>query len=96
MVCEKCTSKLRQLPSAKKLPNSRKPSSLTTIGSRPLLPKDKFKPNNKESFKKCKICKKPTHREGAYYCQDCSYQKGICALCGMKIANTSSYKQSNT
>uniref|UniRef100_A0A0K0E7G7 Cysteine-rich PDZ-binding protein n=2 Tax=Strongyloides stercoralis TaxID=6248 RepID=A0A0K0E7G7_STRER len=94
MVCEKCTSKLRQLPSAKKLQNSQKPS--TSIINRPLLSKDKFKPNNKDSFKKCKICKKPTHREGAYYCQDCSYQKGICALCGRKIANTSSYRQSST
>uniref|UniRef100_A0A0N5BHY1 Cysteine-rich PDZ-binding protein n=1 Tax=Strongyloides papillosus TaxID=174720 RepID=A0A0N5BHY1_STREA len=97
MVCEKCTSKLRQLPSAKKLPNSKRPPTASSSSiSRPLQSKDKFKPNSKETFRKCNICKKPTHREGAYYCQDCSYQKGICALCGRKIANTSSYRQSNT
>uniref|UniRef100_A0A0N4Z9F3 Cysteine-rich PDZ-binding protein n=1 Tax=Parastrongyloides trichosuri TaxID=131310 RepID=A0A0N4Z9F3_PARTI len=87
MVCENCISKLRQLPSSRRK---------LKITDKPLQQNDKFKKTSADKFKKCKICKKVTHREGAYYCQDCSYQKGICALCGRKISNTTSYRQSAT
>ena len=28
------------------------------------------------------------------YCQKCAYHKGLCAMCGKQILDTSKYKQS--
>jgi len=41
----------------------------------------------------CKICKKKTPT-GHHYCQECSYKKGICSMCGRKILDVSCYLQS--
>jgi len=43
---------------------------------------------------KCKLCKSALHQPG-HYCQACSYKKGICAMCGVKILDTKFYKQSS-
>ncbi|PIO75304.1 hypothetical protein TELCIR_02645 [Teladorsagia circumcincta] len=43
---------------------------------------------------KCKICKCSIHQVGSHYCQTCAYQKGICAMCGKRILNTSGLRQS--
>ena len=32
----------------------------------------------------CRICKCKVHQAGSHYCNDCAYQKGICAMCGKK------------
>lgn len=29
------------------------------------------------------------------YCHACAYSKGLCAMCGVQILDTKSYKQSN-
>jgi len=42
----------------------------------------------------CRICKGNLHQPG-FYCQRCAYAKGICSMCGKKILDTSSYKQTN-
>lgn len=42
---------------------------------------------------RCKTCKATLHQD-ALYCQGCAYQKGICAMCGKQILDTSNYKQS--
>merc|ERR1712137_777828 len=52
--------------------------------------KDDFNPY----ARKCKICTGGISLQGAYYCQDCAYSKGICSMCGKKVLDTSSYKQS--
>ena len=44
---------------------------------------------------KCGICKSSNVQKGYAYCQSCSYKKGICAMCGKKILDTSCYKQKN-
>ena len=44
---------------------------------------------------KCRICKSANVQKGYYYCQKCAYSKGICAMCGKKILDTSMYKQKN-
>ncbi|TNV75144.1 hypothetical protein FGO68_gene8999 [Halteria grandinella] len=55
---------------------------------------------NKNKYKfdplasKCRICKVQKVMPGHYYCQHCSYVKGICSMCGVKIINTKMYKQS--
>lgn len=48
------------------------------------------------SFGACRICKQKVHEPGRHYCQSCAYKKGICAMCGVRILNTKSYKQSAT
>ena len=47
----------------------------------------RFKPTV-GTFRKCRLCKMMVHHVAAHYCQNCAYQKGICAMCGRKIANT--------
>lgn len=42
----------------------------------------------------CKICKNPVHHKGGRYCQYCSYKKGLCSMCGIKIMDTTMYRQS--
>ena len=42
---------------------------------------------------KCKVCKSSLHQE-AIYCQTCAYSKGLCAMCGKQILDTSSHKMS--
>merc|ERR1712203_519810 len=34
------------------------------------------------------------HQVNSHYCQECAYKKGICAMCGHKIIDTSKYRQS--
>lgn len=44
---------------------------------------------------KCRICKAQLNQPGLYYCQYCSYKKGICGMCGKKILDTKGYRQTN-
>lgn len=44
--------------------------------------------------KNCKSCKGKLFGDGIY-CQECSYKQGICSMCGVKILDTKSYKQSS-
>ena len=46
------------------------------------------------SFAKCRLCNAKLHQPGSVYCQDCAYQKAICAMCGKKLLSTAVYKQS--
>lgn len=43
-----------------------------------------------------RICRTKVHQVGSHYCQACAYKKGICAMCGKKILDTSNYRQSST
>lgn len=43
---------------------------------------------------KCTLCKNNL-QAGYTYCQGCAYRDGLCAMCGKKILDTSSYRQSN-
>ena len=45
--------------------------------------------------KKCRICLNSLPSQKHYYCQPCSYKKGICAMCGKKIVDTTSFKMSS-
>ncbi|CAG8624832.1 1260_t:CDS:2, partial [Ambispora gerdemannii] len=71
----------------------------TTVGTDRQLHENKLlsKPG-KSRFKpyenKCKICKARVHQEHAHYCQGCAYKKGICAMCGKQILDTTMYRQS--
>ncbi|KAJ3300911.1 hypothetical protein HDV03_001677 [Kappamyces sp. JEL0829] len=40
----------------------------------------------------CKTCKAKLNVKGMY-CHNCSYKKGLCSICGIKILDTSRYVQ---
>ena len=42
---------------------------------------------------KCELCKSVLHQEGKY-CHPCAYKKGLCAMCGKQVMDTSKHKQS--
>lgn len=44
-------------------------------------------------FKKCRICGQSVHQPEAYYCQSCAFKKGICAMCGVRLVDTTKYNQ---
>ncbi|WFD19661.1 hypothetical protein MCAP1_001897 [Malassezia caprae] len=43
----------------------------------------------------CKLCKRRVTQERATFCQGCAYKKGLCAICGKQILDTTRYKQSS-
>jgi len=43
--------------------------------------------------KKCELCKQKLH-DGGLYCQDCSYAKGICRLCGKQVLSAREFYKS--
>ncbi|KXS13481.1 hypothetical protein M427DRAFT_100496 [Gonapodya prolifera JEL478] len=97
MVCKKCEVKLRALshpePWRDGSRSTQAGSSGRKTGENKLLSK-----GNKKKFapyeRTCKSCK-VVHQEGANYCQGCAYKTGICAMCGVKILDTTNYRQSN-
>ena len=42
----------------------------------------------------CKICKMKVQQNDAQYCTICAYAKGLCAICGKQVLDTSMYKMS--
>ena len=100
MVCEKCQKKLGKVIT----PDTWKDGARNTTesGGRAINEnkaltsrKNRFSPYT-SSFEKCRICKQVVHQTSSYYCQQCAYKKGICAMCGVKILDTKSYRQSST
>uniref|UniRef100_A0A914BUX1 Cysteine-rich PDZ-binding protein n=1 Tax=Acrobeloides nanus TaxID=290746 RepID=A0A914BUX1_9BILA len=94
MVCEKCTKKLSKLATVHIDRNKAGPSKKVTNENKLLSSKMRFKPD-KDEYKKCRICGHRTHHDKAYYCQECAYQKGICAMCGTKVIEVMKYKQTS-
>mmetsp|Transcript_6104 Transcript_6104/g.10071 ORF Transcript_6104/g.10071 Transcript_6104/m.10071 type:complete len:106 (-) Transcript_6104:60-377(-) len=104
MVCGKCQKKLSKniTPDTHKWTgqanvNKSKQTKTSKLAHNSLMEKRKQK---KKKFKKggdgkCRICKGVVHQKLYYYCQPCAYQKGICAMCGKKLLDTSKYCQSN-
>lgn len=42
--------------------------------------------------RRCKLCKEKIAQ--GVYCQACAYKRGLCSMCGKKMLDTSSYRQS--
>ena len=42
----------------------------------------------------CKVCKMKVQIISATYCTQCAYGKGVCAICGKQVLDTSMYKMS--
>mmetsp|Transcript_42568 Transcript_42568/g.107410 ORF Transcript_42568/g.107410 Transcript_42568/m.107410 type:complete len:135 (-) Transcript_42568:2-406(-) len=43
----------------------------------------------------CRKCRAQLHQPGARYCQACAFKRGVCAMCGKVILDTTMYKQSS-
>ncbi|KJE91925.1 hypothetical protein CAOG_02980 [Capsaspora owczarzaki ATCC 30864] len=96
MVCKACEAKQRALPTTDPFKNKTSKltgqSSKVRVADNKLLSKAKYTPYQK--FEKCLTCKQTCHMPHHKYCQTCAYKRGICSMCGVAIADTSSYKQS--
>ncbi|ORY96278.1 cysteine-rich PDZ-binding protein-like protein [Syncephalastrum racemosum] len=97
MVCKKCEKKLTGVAAPDKWKEGSKNTKVGSEGRKlnqnKLLSKSaKIRFNPYES--KCKICKQKVHQQQAHYCQQCAYKRGICAMCGKQVLDTTSYKQS--
>ncbi|XP_067682286.1 cysteine-rich PDZ-binding protein-like [Haliotis asinina] len=99
MVCEKCQKKLGKVIT----PDPWKSGARNTtegggrkVGENKALTakKNRFNPYS-TGFDKCRICKSVVHQPGSHYCQGCAYKKGICAMCGKKIIDTTNYRQTS-
>eukprot|EP01029_Cantina_marsupialis_P029040 TRINITY_DN778499_c0_g1_i1.p1 TRINITY_DN778499_c0_g1~~TRINITY_DN778499_c0_g1_i1.p1 ORF type:complete len:109 (-),score=21.65 TRINITY_DN778499_c0_g1_i1:175-501(-) len=103
MVCSKCEKKLARLvtpdvakagkSSGKGVPGRRSFGNEILSKRRDLrrAMKGPIKEDSKKMYRKCRICKGGCSLIGANYCQSCSYEKGICAMCGRKTADTRGY-----
>lgn len=104
MVCEKCEKKLSTIIT----PDAWKTGARNTLesGGRKLNENKLLSQTAKTrvasgttggntglQFRDCRICKVKCHQAGYYYCQQCSFKKGICSMCGIKIANTKDHNQ---
>ena len=99
MVCSKCEAKLSKLivkdtwkaggpADPKRKTSSSGPIKTTLSSASGGAPASGLRP--------CRVCKQRTHLAGAFYCQQCAYRNGICAMCGTKVLDTTAYKQSST
>ncbi|KAI9272450.1 PDZ-binding protein [Sporodiniella umbellata] len=97
MVCKKCEKKLTGLAAPDKWKegsnNAKAGSSGRKINQNKLLSKSAKAGRFNPLESKCKLCKNRVHQDKAHYCQDCSYKKGICAMCGKQVLDTSKYTQ---
>jgi hypothetical protein len=89
MVCQKCEKKLSLIA----VPDKWKDGARNTSAQRP---KGVQYTTHSNPYSSCKLCQAKLHQFGAHYCQQCAYKKGICALCGCEILNTTYYRQSLT
>ncbi|CAO3613318.1 unnamed protein product [Cunninghamella echinulata] len=93
MVCKKCEKKLATLAAPDKWKEGSNNVKAGQEGRR--LIKINYYPNQFNPYEaKCKLCKSKVHQDKAHYCQSCAYKKGICAMCGKQVLDTSNYKQS--
>ncbi|KAJ1982967.1 hypothetical protein H4R35_000093 [Dimargaris xerosporica] len=96
MVCKKCEKKLGKLATA----DTWKAGSRNAVtGKQRAVNENKLLSSSKKHRQmpyaaKCKLCKSTLHQSHASYCQSCAYKKGLCAMCGTQILDTTMYKQS--
>lgn len=98
MVCEKCEKKLSKVIVQDKWKdgarNTMEGGGRKVNENKALTKKKQWAPYSS----KCTVCKTSIAKDYKY-CQGCSYQKGLCAMCGKQILDKellSKYKQSMT
>ena len=100
MVCNKCEKKLSRVACPDVWKNGARnvvdgKDGGRKVGGNMILVK---KTNQKQYFNpfgsKCKTCKAKVEKDHTY-CNKCSYEKGMCKMCGIKMVSTKFYKMSN-
>ncbi|KAA1470241.1 hypothetical protein DENSPDRAFT_835993 [Dentipellis sp. KUC8613] len=104
MVCKKCEKKLSKVAapdpftstSASIKDGSRKIGENKLIG-RPGRPSGSSSSSSRFQpyANKCKDCKSTVTQNRAKYCHGCAFKKGLCAICGKQILDTTGYQMSN-
>jgi len=99
MVCEACEKKLSLVIVPDKWKegarNTTESGGRKLSGNKLLTARRTQQQAQPYSKRRCKNCKGAMSQERYVYCQTCSYKLGICAMCGKKILDTSSYRQSS-
>ncbi|RDB23336.1 Cysteine-rich PDZ-binding protein [Hypsizygus marmoreus] len=98
MVCKKCETKLSKVAapdpftaSSSSIKDGSRKVGENKLLSRPGSSKNRFQPYQG----KCKDCKQPVTQNKAKYCHGCAYKKGLCAICGKQILDTTGYVMSS-
>ena len=98
MVCEDCQKKLGRVIT----PDVWKAGARNTlesggrrIGENKLLGSKRFDPGRGGNAK-CTVCFQNALNQDALFCQPCAYSKGVCAMCGVKVLDTSGYRMSDS
>ncbi|XP_037706692.1 cysteine-rich PDZ-binding protein-like [Choloepus didactylus] len=96
MVCKKCEKKLGAVITPDTWKDGAESGGRKLNENKALTSKKaRFDPYGKNKFSTCRICKSSVHQPGSHYCQGCAYKKGICAMCGKKVLDTKTYKQTS-
>lgn len=93
MVCDDCSRKLSTLaaPDPYKGASTGAGGPSRSVGENKALRKG-VRSNPYSNC--CKVCKMKVQIISATYCTQCAYGKGICAICGKQVLDTSMYKMS--
>ena len=89
MVCDDCSRRLSSLAAPDPWKGSGGPGG--KLGENKALKKG-VRSNPYGSA--CKVCRLKVSIQGATYCTQCAYGKGICAVCGKQVLDTTMYKMS--
>ncbi|KAJ7623148.1 PDZ-binding protein [Roridomyces roridus] len=99
MVCNKCEKKLSKLAAPDPFASSsgQIKEGSRKVGENKLLSRPggskgaRFQPYQG----KCKDCKQPVTQNKGKYCHGCAYKKGLCAICGKQVLDTTGYVMSS-
>ena len=92
MVCDDCTARLSVLSA----PDPWKSGSTSASAVRRVDENKALRKGIRSNpyGNSCKVCKLRVQQNFATYCTQCAYAKGICAICGKQVLDTSMYKMS--
>lgn len=99
MVCDSCQTKLTKVA----VPDKWKAGARNVVAVGAIRPgkTNRLLAAKKESSQwvpdesHCRICRTKVQAQ-MHYCNDCAHKRGICAMCGKKVVDTSSYKMTLT
>ena len=92
MVCDDCKSKLSVISAPDPWAAGSSSASATRKVNENKLLRKGIRSNPYGNA--CKICKLKCQQNNAMYCGICAYAKGMCAICGKQVLDTSMYKMS--
>ncbi|PIL24683.1 hypothetical protein GSI_12567 [Ganoderma sinense ZZ0214-1] len=102
MVCKKCEAKTSKLaaPDPFKSTSQAIKEGSRKVGENKLLTrpgssKNRFQYIPQPYQGKCKDCKSTVTQNKAKYCHGCAYKRGVCAICGKQVLDTTGYSMSS-